>query len=104
MNDVRDTLDALIVALCRDFGRRESEIEARNMSYRTLVEYAYINHKIREAAREIAGDIYYRAFIDEIGDRRGYVFSHTDNICESTYKKYKKEIKNNIARKLHLSD
>lgn len=99
-----DTLDGLVVSLCRDFPRREAAVREGRCTGRTAVEYKYINHKIKEGALEIAGERYARAFIDEIGRKRGYAVSDIDGMSESMYKLSKQSIKINIARKLHLID
>ncbi len=102
-NQYTDTLDTLIVALCRDFGRREDAVLRGSCSKRTAMEYKYINHRLLDAANEIAGRdgcIY----INEIGKRLGYAYTAIEYISESSYKKIKKEVKINIAKKLHLID
>ena len=99
----RDTLDRLVVAFCRDYFFRKSAIESGEVSKRTRMEYEYINGRIAEAAREIVGGDY-EIYIEEIGEARGYAGSEVLSISESTYKQYKKEVKVNIAKKLHLLD
>lgn len=99
----RDTLDKLVVALCKDYYARHEAILMGKCSKRTLMEYEYINRKINEAAIEVAEDDY-ELFIKEIGDSRGYARSKVFDISESTYKRKKQEIKINIARKLNLID
>lgn len=97
------TLDALIIALCKDYARRELVLSAKSCGRRTLMEYKYINYKLREAAEEVAGADA-AAYINEIGEKIGYAYSKAGAISESTYKSRKKEVKLNIARKLHLID
>ncbi len=99
----RATLDCLIVAFCRDFISRKQAIESGECKKRTRMEYEYLNGRLREAAREIVGDDF-EAYIYEIGESIGYAMSDVCGICESEYKKRKKEVKINIARKLHLLD
>ncbi len=99
----RDTLDALIIAFCRDYFARKRVIDEGSVSRRTRMEYEYINERILDAAREIAGsdgEIYIR----EIGERRGYAYSKVGSISDTKYKQTKKEVKLNIAKKLHLID
>ena len=100
----RDTLDMLIVAFCRDyFARQEVLRGGSSYSRRTRMEYEYVNRRIREAAIEIVGcesDVY----IYEIAEKIGYAYSKVQGICEVTYKRKKREVKLNIARKLHLID
>ena len=99
-----ETLDMLVVALCRDFERRENAIAKRSCKTRTEMEYRYINYRILEAAEEIVGERYARIFIDEIGCRIGYAYSTVDCMSEFLYKERKKDMKLNIARRLHLLD
>ena len=98
-----DTLDGVIVALCRDFERRETAVGDGKCSTRTSMEYKYINSRLLGAAMEIVGEDA-RAYIHEIGERVGYAYSAIDQISESTYKQAKKEVKLNIAKKLHMMD
>lgn len=98
-----DTLDCLIIAFCRDFETRERAIEDKSCSKRTLMEYEYINRRIRDGAREVVGD-QYKTYVREIGERIGYAYSEVDAISETEYKKRKKETKIHIAKKLHLLD
>ena len=95
-----DTLDNLIIAFCKDYSRRESAIRECAHSRRTIMEYKYLNARLREAACEIVGEDG-DAYINEIGGKIGYANSSV-NVSESTYKQLKKEVKVNIAKKLHL--
>ena len=98
-----DTLDELIVALCRDYERRERSILRSDTSHRTKVEMKYLNYKVKEAAMEIVGDDY-ALYINEIGRSIGYAKSKVQDISEIDYKLKKAKIKSNIAKKMHLSD
>ena len=98
------TLDALIVALCRDFERRRLAIENGSFGKRTLMEYRYINFKMLDAAAEIVGVSQAESFILEIGERRGYAKCENHYMSEVTYKRCKAEIKRNIAVKLYLTE
>ncbi len=98
------TVDAIIVALCADYERRAALIHDPDISLRTSVEYRYLNYKISEAAKEVVGEGVAKMYVDEIGEKRGYAKSDIYGICEVTYKVAKREIKHNIARKLHLID
>ena len=98
-----DTLDFLIVAFCRDFETRERSIKEKSCQRRTLMEYEYINRRLVDAAREIVGESY-RTYIKEIGERIGYAYSRIDYLSETDYKIKKREVKLNIARKMHLLD
>lgn len=98
-----ETLDFLIIALCRDFETRERSIKEKSCNRRTLMEYEYINRRIMDAAREIVGESY-GIYIKEIGERIGYAYSRIDHLSETDYKVKKREVKLNIARKMHLLD
>lgn len=101
--DYRDTLDGLVVAFCRDYFFRKEAIKESACTRRTLMEYEYINRRIAEAAHEIVGEEF-EAYVKEIGYCVGYAGSDVYGISETTYKKLKKEVKVNIAKKLHLLD
>ena len=98
-----DTLDELVVALCKDFTRRERLISNPATSHRTKVELKYMNYKIGEAAREVVGDDFL-AYVREIGEAIGYASSSVGEVSERTYKLKKAEVKANIAKRLHLTD
>ena len=102
--DVESTLDTLVIALCLDFERRQAVIVGGKATKRTDTEYRYYNFKILDAAADIVGDDMAKLYIKEIGERIGYAKSEVDDVSEVTYKNYKRMIKDNIARKLHLSD
>ena len=99
----RETLDVLVVAFCKDYFNRKAAIADGTVSRRTRMEYEYVNHRIAEAAHEIVGEDF-EIYIREIGEAKGYAKSEMLDISESTYKIYKKEVKINVARKLHLLD
>lgn len=99
-----DSVDMIVVGMCADYERRRQVLAAGNASRRTALEYRYLNFKINEAVMEIAGEHLALSYIKEIGRRIGYAKSEIDCVSESTYKIQKKEIKINIARKLHLID
>ena len=98
------SLDALVRALCQDYGRREGAISDGCVGKRTRMEYIYINGKILEAARELAEEGLAQIYIKEIGEKCGYAYSEIPCASERIYKQRKQEIKLNIARKLHLLD
>lgn len=93
-----------MIALCLDYRRRQEAIEKREVSRRTDTEYRYYNFKIFDAAAEIVGERFAARYIDEIGRRVGYAKTDIDCVSEVTYKSYKRRIKDNIARRLHLCD
>ena len=99
----RDTLEEVVVALCKDFSRRERLIANPATSHRTRVELKYINYKLSEAAREVVGEDF-PIYLREIGESIGYASSSVEEISESTYKLKKAEVKANIAKRLHLAD
>ena len=104
--DVNETksLDVLISALCRDYERRQKIIEASGATKRTLIEFRYLNFKIMDAVLEIVEEKEAELYIYEIGNNVGYAKSEAQGISEIAYKKLKRTIKDNIARRLHLSD
>ena len=98
-----DTLDTLVVALCYGFFARDKAIKEKRCTRRTLMEYEYINQHLESAVREIVGDDY-EIYISEIGNRIGYAKSELYDVGETKYKKLKKEVKINVAKRLHLVD
>ena len=100
----RDTVEEIVIALCRDYRRRQLAIEEGSASRRVLMEYAYLNSKMLLAAGEVTGGAYANAFIEDIGEGIGYAHSGIDTLSENTYKTYKRQIKRAIAKKLHLTD
>lgn len=99
-----NSLDVLVNALCRDFPRRERAIKEGVLSRRTLTEFRYLNFKILEATLEVVEEQYARLYIKEIGENIGYAKTETEGLSEISYKARKKNIRENIARVLHLSD
>ena len=99
---VNDSVSGVVIALCADYQRRKEAIEKRIASHRVDTELRYYNFKMFDAAAEIVGDEYAEEFIREIGESIGYAHSSVDEISETTYKKYKKLIVENISRALHL--
>ena len=102
--NVETTLDTLVIALCLDYFRRQKAIEERNVTKRTDTEFRYYNFKIFAATSEIVGEHMAERYIKEIGNRTGYAKTSIEGMSEITYKNYKRLIKNNIAKKLHLRD
>ena len=96
------SVDALVIALCLDYERREQAIAEHTAKRRTDTEYRYLNFNIYDAVVEISGERDARAYISEIGRKIGYAKSALDHLSEVTYKEYKMLIKENIAKKLHL--
>lgn len=99
-NGYTDSLDGLIVALCRDYERRACGSSVK----RVEMEYKYINTRLFEAVSEVVGLGNARTLIDEIGSHVGYANSRLDELSETSYKKLKQEVKLAIARKLYLLD
>lgn len=102
--NIESTLDTLVIALCLDYGRREEAILAKSVSRRTDTEFRYYNFKIFDAAAEIVGERFATIYINDIGRRVGYAKTELNCVSEVTYKGYKRMIKDNIAKKLHLCD
>ncbi len=99
-----NSIDGVVIALCFDYPRRQSAIMAHTATHRTETEFKYLNFKIFDAAAEIAGERHAEVYIKEIGARTGYAKSKMYFVSEVTYKNYKRLIKDNIAKKLHLVD
>ncbi len=101
---ITDTLSELVVALCKDYGRRREAVKEKRFSHRVTVEYKYMNYKILDAAREIAGEDA-EIYIKEIGESTGYAKSELCDITsERIYKTKKSDVAFNIARRLHFLD
>lgn len=98
----KDTLSALVTALCADYKRRANIINDRSLERRLRMECRYINMRIFEAAAEVSGTALASIFIDEIGRSVGYASSEAVILSESTYKDYKRRIRIGIAKRLHL--
>ena len=101
---IAESLDALVTALCLDYGRRQRAIEERSAARRTETEFRYLNFKIYDAVAEVVGEPLAEAYIYEIGNKTGYAKSKIDCLSEVTYKSYKRMARDNIAKKLHLTD
>ena len=101
----KDTALCVVDALCADYERREQLIASENKPcHRVAVELRYYNFKIIEAAEEIVGERYARAMVREIGDATGYAHSTFEYMSEATYKQTKREVRKNIAKRLHLTE
>ena len=98
------SLDALVCALCADYKRREEVILSGEISVRTSAELRYLNYKIKNAVSEVTEGYGIETFITEIGSRRGYANSEIEGMGEVLYKQKKLQIKENIAKTLHLCD
>lgn len=95
-------LDAVVIALCADFSRRAEAIALGNLPYNVIMEYRFLNYRIMNAAVEIAGSRDAKLFIKDIGGNIGYADSELWILSERAYKRRKKEVKDNIARRLSL--
>ena len=95
-------LDAVIIALCADYSRRAEAIVSGSVPYNVIMEYRFLNYRIMNAAIEIAGTRDAALFIKDIGDNTGYAASELWVLSEKVYKCRKKEVKDNIARRLSL--
>ena len=94
-------VDAIVAAFCADFERRESEIEKGELEYRVEMEYRYYNSKIYTAAVRVVGMADAMIYINEIGARIGYARSAV-TVSETTYKKRKRAVIDDIAASLYL--
>ena len=97
-------VDAIVVALCADYERREQALRDRSVGHRAEMEYKYLNYKMFDAAAEVVGVSDAPTVIREIGTRVGYAKCELCDVSERIYKERKKEVKLNIARKLRLCD
>ena len=95
-------LDTLITALCADYPRRAEVIDRRSAPYNVIMEYRFLNYRIINAAAEIAGSRDAIYFVYDIGNEVGYAASDLIALSEVIYKQRKKEVKENIARRLSL--
>ena len=100
---INDTLDELIVALCRDYQRRKKIIEERSAPRRVDTELRYLNFLSYDAAVGEVGEELAEIFIEEIGYKIGYAKSRVEDMSEVTYKKFKQKVKAAIAKALHLT-
>ena len=99
---IPEGLDNLLIALCADYLRRAEIISGRSAPYNVIMEYRFLNYRIMNAAVEIAGSRDALMFIYDIGNDVGYASSELGVLSEVVYKQRKKEVKENIARRLSL--
>ncbi len=97
-----EAVEIIIMALCSDYFRRMSVIESGMATYRIIMEYRFLNHRIYNAVEEIVGKRDAIAFIKDIGKGTGYAKSDIITLSERNYKIMKKEVKLNIAKRLSL--
>ena len=95
-------IDAIVVALCADFARRQRVIDSRTAEHRVDMEYRYLNFKIFNAARHMLCERDALIMIEERGGEVGYARSRLEYVSEKTYKEYKRRIKDLIAVALQL--
>lgn len=95
-------LEAIICALCADYTRRADIISRKAAPYNVIMEYRFLNYRIMNAAIEIAGSRDALFFIKDIGCDIGYAQSDLWVLSESVYKERKKEVRDNIAKRLSL--
>ena len=96
------SVSEIVRALCLDYPRRAEAISLHSFSGRIENEFKYYNFKIYDAAAEIVGESLAEKFICEIGERAGYARSRVNLMSERSYKAYKHETVENIARRLYL--
>ena len=95
-------LEAIICALCADYFRRAEIISRKAAPYNVIMEYRFLNYRIMNAAIEIAGSRDALFFIKDIGENVGYAASDLFVLSEAVYKERKKEVRDNIAKRLSL--
>ena len=101
---IEKSLDKRVLALCADYPRRVREAARADVSPRVEIELKYINAKIYDSVAEVVGERFAEAFIMDIGGEIGFAKTDVVGMSESTYKIYKKHAKENIAKRLHLTD
>jgi hypothetical protein len=99
---MNEGLERIIKSLCADYSRRATIIQCKNAPFNVIMEYRFLNYRIMDAAIEIAGPRDAREFIRDIGEEIGYASTDLWLLPENEYKKRKKQIKNNIAKRLSL--
>lgn len=95
-------LEGLVVALCADFSRRKRLIEKRDAGYSAIMECRFLNYRILDAARQVAGETEAEIYILDIGERTGYSKSRLNRLSEKNYKEKKAAVKLAIAKRLLL--
>lgn len=95
-------VERLVTAICADYFRRAEVIGNRSAPYNVIMEYRFLNYRIMNAAVEIAGPRDALGFIKDIGMDIGYAASELWILSERAYKTRKKEVRDNIARRLSL--
>lgn len=95
-------LEAIVCALCADYSRRADIISRKAAPYNVIMEYRFLNYRIMNAAIEIAGSRDAIFFIKDIGENAGYAASDLFVLSEAVYKERKKEVRDNIAKRLSL--
>ena len=102
LRELSASADAVVCALCADYARRELLCALPNIGRRMRAELAYYNSKILAAAESVVGEADAMTYINDIGARKGYAYSLVEGVCELTYKRRKREVKCEIARRLYL--
>lgn len=95
-------IDCIVTALCADYRRRAEVISQRSAPYNVIMEYRFLNYRILSAAVEVVGSRDALCFIEEIGNRTGYCSSNQILLSERSYKRRKREVRLNIAKRLSL--
>lgn len=97
-----DSIENIVIALCADYMRRAEVISSRSAPYNVIMEYRFLNYRIMNAAIEIAGSRDALYFINDIGHNVGYAASELWVLSELMYKERKREVRDNIAKRLSL--
>ena len=100
----KSTLTELVCALCKDYSRRNGLMSCNSTSRRVKNELVYINMRVFEAVSEIVGSECAEVMIYDIGNSIGYAKTELYCFSEGSYKKYKREAVQNIAKRLFLCD
>ena len=98
-----------IRVICEDYPRRANLLLRQNASNEVLTMCALLNQAVDEAATEVyqKSQAYAPHFAqimrEDIAKCRGFAFSPLSSaMCEGSYKKYKRMVKEGIAKRLGL--
>lgn len=97
-----DGVRRLVIALCDDYDRRESELRRGAASPEVLARCEQLNRGIDAAVGRVCEASIRTQMRRDIGERRGARRSPLYFLSEGTYKRRKRDSQYEIARELHL--